>query len=186
MTKIENRISLLEDDQPYLMTSSHKIDKNYQVLVDKIEDLENRSPRKIIRMVGLPNSYAASSLLELCKCAIPFALGMKHSCMVKRAHRLGQPHPKRTSLRPIIANFLNCQKKIAILQQFRRAGSMRIERHKLLMFADYSQEVSRKRDFSQICATLHSKHIKFTLAYPATLYVQASIGVKMSFTTPID
>lgn len=41
ISDIENRISVIEDEQPSLMAASQKLE-NCQALVDKIEDLENR------------------------------------------------------------------------------------------------------------------------------------------------
>lgn len=54
---------------------------------------------------------------------------------------------------------------------------MVIEGHKLLLFADYSVEVSRKRkEFQPVCAELYKRGIRFTLAYPAVLRLQAPDG----------
>lgn len=53
---------------------------------------------------------------------------------------------------------------------------------KLLLFADYSQEVFKKRKtFSQLCASLHHKRVKFNLSYPAILHVQTPQGERVSF-----
>lgn len=56
-----------------------------------------------------------------------------------------------------------------------------------MVFADYSQEVSRKRKaFSPICVALHNKQVRYMLLYPALLSVQGPSGEKLTFTTPED
>lgn len=59
---------------------------------------------------------------------------------------------------------------------------MVIESHKFLIFADYSAEGSRKRkEFQLICAELYKRSIRFTLAYPAILRLQAPDGEQLTF-----
>lgn len=66
-----------------------------QLLTDKLDDLENRSRRNNIRIVGLPEQYKASELKDICEQTIPKALGIKTTCTVERAHRLGQINPDK-------------------------------------------------------------------------------------------
>lgn len=157
--------------------------KHIQALLDKAENLENKSRRSSLRIIGLPESYTANSLLTLCERTIPTALGLKRHCIVERAHRLGPQNSDRNSPRPVLAKFLNYQDQASILQQFKKAGHLEIAVVLLLVFADYSQEVSRKRKaFSPICAALHNKQIRFMLLYPAILNVHSPLGDKLTFT----
>lgn len=67
-------------------------------------------------------------------------------------------------------NALNYADRVAILKSFHNANSFQLDGHKLLIFADHSQEVSRRRkSFQPIYSALHLKGVKFTLAYPAIL-----------------
>lgn len=184
ITEVESKTAALEDEQNYLLASNDKMGKHIQALLDKVENLENRSGRSNLCIIGLPEYYTANSLLNLCERMIPPALGLKRNCTVERAHRLGPQNSDRNSPRPVLAKY---QDKSSILQQFRRAGQLDIEGNSLLVFADYSQEVSRKRKaFSPICAALPNKQIRFMLLYPAILNVHAPSGEKLTFTTPAD
>lgn len=135
-------------------------------------------------MVGLPKNYA---LLDLCERKKPQALGMDPECIVERAHGIGQQNINRASPRPIIVKYLNFRDKKDILHTFCKSGALKIEGHKILIFADYSMEVSKKRRaFSTICLHLYKKGVKFTLAYPVVLYVQTPAGDREAFINPID
>lgn len=62
---------------------------------------------------------------------------------------------------------------------------MTIDGHRLLIFADYSQEVSgKRRAFSPVCASLYNYRIKFILAYPAIQHVETPSGERVTFLKP--
>lgn len=55
----------------------------------------------------------------------------------------------------------------------------------LLLFADYSAELSKKRKlFTPLCSVLHNKKVRFALAYPAILRVTTADGQQHSFDDP--
>lgn len=88
-----------------------------------------------------------------------------------------------TSPRPIIVHYLNYADKAMLLQANGKMEDLDVEGYKLLLFADYSAEVFKKRkSFVHICATLYHKRKKITLAYPATLYVLRVTGKTKPFT----
>lgn len=76
ITATEQRISDLEDELHQAQALLNNSDRRYQYLADKIEDLENRSHRNNLRVIGLPESYKLQQLLELCQTDIPKALGI--------------------------------------------------------------------------------------------------------------
>lgn len=185
LIEVEQRISSIEDDQYHMSADMEKYSQAQQHLHDRMEDLENRSRRNNLRIIGLPESYKPGSLLDLCTSIILEALGMNRRCTVERAHWIGAPFNDRKHPRPIIVKYLNCADRTDILQSFRKARSVMVEGYKLLIFADYSAEVSRKRkEFQSVCAELYKRSIRFTLAYPATLRLQALDGEQLTFQSP--
>lgn len=72
--------------------------------------------------------------------------------------------------------------RVNILKSFWNSKLLQLDGNKLLLFTDYSQEVSQS--FQQICQALFQNSIKFTLAYPATLRLTDSSGEQKSFTHP--
>lgn len=82
----------------------------------------------------------------------------------------------------MIAKYLNYNDKAAILQKFRANRELQIGGHDILIFADYSMDLSKRRkNFSKICTQLYQRQIKFSLAYPATLYISMPDGGQRIF-----
>lgn len=116
---------------------------------------------------------------------IPKALGIPGPCTVQRTHRLGRYNPDRKGARQVIVCYLNYADKNTSMQKFRTNRELCIEGHDLLLFSDYSQEVTKKRkEFTGLCAALHQKQIRFMLLYPATLIVTLPNGEQKTFTDP--
>lgn len=104
---------------------------------DKINDLENRSTRNNVRIVGLPESFKQQMFLEVCQTDISKALGLKHTCTGEHAHRIGQPQPGRKTSRPVIVKYLNYTNNMAVLKSARTEGLV-YKGNPLLVFADSS------------------------------------------------
>lgn len=110
-----------------------------------------------------------------------------NSLCIERAHRIGPLQHDRKGSRPSIAKFVNYADTAQILQRFHNQRELMIEEHSLLLFADYSIEVSRKRKaICQICSALHEKQIKFFLAYPAILHLTSQSIKHHTFHDPSE
>lgn len=183
----EHRLSNLEDEVYQSHEQEIRQDKTNQYILQTLDDLENRFRRSNLRFVGFPESLQAPSILDLCSKRIPELLGLPAPCPVERAHGLGPPSPDRTTPRAVIAKYLNYADKSAILQKFRQHTPLMVDGVKILIFADYSKEVSNKcKAFQQICSGLFLQQIKFTLAYPAILRLKARNGDQLAFHDPAE
>lgn len=99
--------------------------------------------------------------------------------------RLGMLQADRKSLRQVMVQYLNYCNKASILQKFRAKRELHIEGYNLLLFADYSSDLPRKRNmFSKISFQLYQKHIKFMLTYPATLHITLPDGEQRTYQDP--
>lgn len=180
--EVEHRLSSLEEEVYQAQATEQAQEKTNQYILQKLDDLENRSRRSNLRFVGVPESLQSSAIAEFCARRVPEALGLPGPFTVERAHRMGTFAPDRKSPRPIIAKYLNYNDKTVILQKFRQNRSLEVDGIKILIFADYSMEVSKKRKaFQHICTELHQRQMKFTLAFPATLRIKAPNGDQLSF-----
>lgn len=185
IAQTEDRISSLEDDSTAQSAILARITAENRELWSKLDDLENRSRRNNMRIIGLPESVTNNQLANICAKVIPEQLGLRIPCAVERAHRIGQYMESRTKPRHVIVKYLNYADKTAIMQAFRRTRSLSLDGSKLLLFADYSIEVMKQRKaFSAICTTLHRDQVKFSLGYPATLRIQTKSGEHLTFSSP--
>lgn len=82
-------ITAVEEEAEGLQANYNSSDHILKALLEKVEDLENRSMRSNLRIIGVPESYNANDLLRLCSKAIPEALGLQSPCVVERAHCIG-------------------------------------------------------------------------------------------------
>lgn len=85
LTEAEQCISSIEDDQYNMNAAMEKFTLAQQHLHNRIEDLENRSRRNNLRIIGLPESHKHGSLrvLGVCTYALPDALGINRRCTVE-------------------------------------------------------------------------------------------------------
>lgn len=91
LNEAEQRISELEEEAQNSQAAAHQNSQTQHYILEKLDDLENRSHRNKLRVISLPESYNSESLLELGTVRIPAALGITAPCVVERAHRLGAP-----------------------------------------------------------------------------------------------
>lgn len=182
LDETEQHISTLEEELMEVHSGNNKTDTTIQMLLDKVDDLENRSRRNNLRIVGVLEMVKPIDLQKLCEEIIPQAMGMTKRVTVERDQRLGAPQPDRRGLGQVIARYLNFNDKNTILQKFPVKRELVIDGQHLLLFLNYSAEVSKRRKmFSKICSTLYLRKITFTLAYPATLHLVVPDGKQYSF-----
>lgn len=183
----ETPISTIDDDIAEFHSFDNGTDRTIKALLEKVDDLENRSRRNNLRIIGIPESYNNIDVLRLCTSEISETLGLNSTCVVERAHRIGAIQQDKKGPWPSKAKYLNYADKAQILQRFRNKHELMVEGHSLLLFGDYSLEVSRTcKAFSKVCAALLVKQIKFSLAYPATLLLMSQSGRQLVFLDPKD
>lgn len=138
----EKQILTTEDDLQLQKLQITKLDPYMQT------DLKNRSRHNTLRRVGLSEANEMQDLLQLCAVEIPRTLGIKKQTDVERAHHLGlNPQAIRRGPRQVILKYMNYTDKASILQTFRSKRSLQIEGTDLLIFADYSAELTKKENF---------------------------------------
>ncbi|XP_073537710.1 uncharacterized protein [Phyllobates terribilis] len=74
LTELESRISNIEDDSNEDHSKIVAMAREYSILRDRIDDLENSSRRSNLHLVGLPESYQQNTLKPLCENEVPKAI----------------------------------------------------------------------------------------------------------------
>lgn len=145
-------------------------------LLDRVEDLENRSRRTNLRIVNVPEdsegvedtvNFMSTMFMEITGNAL-----FDSAPVLERAHRVGKK-PERVGLppRPFVVCFGRYQEKERLLQ-WARQHTTTYRNATLRIYPDFSPSLSRKRaEFKDIKQSLYSKGIKFQLLYPAILRV---------------
>lgn len=115
ITQVEERISSLEDELTASSAAVARITATNRDIWDKLDDLENRSRRNNLRIIGLPESVSTAQLTNICAKIIPEQLGLRIPCTIERAHCIGQFSETRAKPRHVIVKYLNYADKNAIM-----------------------------------------------------------------------
>ncbi|KAL1256460.1 hypothetical protein QQF64_012005 [Cirrhinus molitorella] len=188
ITEVENaaadydrRLSLVE--QKWLKIQSENIS-----LREKLVDLEARSRRQNIRIVGLPEKIENGRPTEFLTEFIPDLLGASNFSKpleVDRAHRLGRQSPGENARpRVMIARIHHFKMKEKILVLARQQFPLRYKDRPIYIFPDLPAEIMKRRQaFEDVRKQLRNAGVRNGFIYPARLRVSHGTTDKV-FSSP--
>uniref|UniRef100_A0A669EAR5 L1 transposable element RRM domain-containing protein n=1 Tax=Oreochromis niloticus TaxID=8128 RepID=A0A669EAR5_ORENI len=183
--EMEHALTVCSDDVAEMKNTIKSLTTHVAKLENKCEDLESRSRRNNVRIVGVPegpDTCTTAAVASLLKEA--FDLGKEP--LLDRSHRTLQPKDGDAP-RPIIVKFHYFQEKVDVLRKAMRAGPITHNGKRFYIYPDYSAAVRKKRAaFTEVRGLLRRcTGVKYGLLYPATLKITAPAGEQMSFEDPI-
>lgn len=149
----------------------------------KVADLESRSRRQNIRILGLPESIESGSPTEFFSKLLCELLGnntLPSPPEIDRAHRSLAPKPSPGQRpRPVILRLHRYQTKDLIIREARRRGRLEYHGQPVRIVEDYSPEVlSQRATYGGVMAELYKLGLKPALLYPARLRVTLASGIR--------
>lgn len=181
----------LSDASDRLITLEKRYDsliKEHKKLQDKCTDLESRSRRQNLRIIGIaegaennnPTHFVTKFLVEV--------LGKENfgsPIVIDRAHRSLAPKPRNGERpRAMIIRLHYYSDKEKILKLSRDKGRLVYDGSPVHIFPDMSPEVGRQRAaFNSVKTRLRSAGIPYSLFFPAKLVVTMN-GSRHAFTDP--
>lgn len=171
------------------------LEKSYQSLAaehkklqDKCTDLENRSRRQNIRLIGIPEGAEANKPTDFVAKFLIEVLGDENfdgPILIDRAHRSLAPKPRAGERpRPMIARLHYYSDKEKIMLMSRTKGRLLFEGSPVHIFPDMSPEVGRQRAaFNPVKVKLRTAGIPYRMLFPAKLEITMN-GSRMTFTDP--
>lgn len=172
----EQRISDAEDNVNGLISKVSTLESTVKTLSNKVEDLECRSRRNNVRVVGLPERTEGQDTVKFLENWIPDALGMdsRETLVIERAHRIGiltNNDSRRTRPRTLIMKFLNFQDKERVLKAARIKGNVLYNNEQIRFHPDLSAGVHKmQREYDDVRRKLRDKGIhKHRILFPARL-----------------
>ena len=160
---------MLEEKTSTLTTSNAK-------LAAKVLDLESRSRRNNIRVIGLPETIEGTQptafFSNMLGEVFGDVLGSPPEC--ERAHRSLAPKPApHQRPRPVIIRLLKFQHKDRIIREARlKRGQLKFQNHSILIFEDYPPEVVElRREYREVMSELYKLNLKPALLFPARLTI---------------
>lgn len=154
----------------------------------KLEDLENRSRRNNIRVIGIPERDEGPRPTAFVEALLLEVFGEESFAkppVVDRAHRSLAPPPKQNQPpRPMIIRLHHFQTKELILRLSREKGQLLFRGARVHFYPDFSAELAKKRAaFIPAKNKLREAGLEFALLHPARLRV-AHNGAKHFFDSP--
>uniref|UniRef100_A0A8B9GUN5 L1 transposable element RRM domain-containing protein n=1 Tax=Astyanax mexicanus TaxID=7994 RepID=A0A8B9GUN5_ASTMX len=156
-----------------------KLAENLNKLRAKLAELEDRSRRNNLRLVGLPEGLEGDDAIGFIQKHLPVWIPSLagRAFEIERAHRV-YSGASNTAFKPgsLIFKLLRYNDRQLNLAAYRKAGSPLVHAQaKLLLFADYSKATAVKQKvFAPHVASLRQRGADTFLLYPARLKVRHS------------
>uniref|UniRef100_A0A3Q3J1Z3 L1 transposable element RRM domain-containing protein n=1 Tax=Monopterus albus TaxID=43700 RepID=A0A3Q3J1Z3_MONAL len=165
------------------------IAKDHKKLMDKCMDLENRSRRQNLRLVGIKEGAEGHNTIKFVAGFFSTVLGPDNFAtplVIDRAHRTLAPKPARHGERPraILVRLHYYTDKMRILDLGRMKGRLTYEGAPVYIFPDMSPEVNKLRAaYNLVKKKLREANVEYSLFYPAKLCITLN-GTRHSFNSP--
>lgn len=190
VTEHGQRISSLEDNSnevdlrlQQLETACSTLQQDNVLLKAKVADLEGRSRRQNIRIIGLPESLEGPRPTVFFSELLVDVFGtevLPSPPELDRAHRSLAPKPATGDKpRPVILRLHRFQVKDLLIREARRRGDLFYKEHKIRLYEDYSSDVLKQRaEYKSSMAELYKRGYKPALLFPAKLRISLPNGEK--------
>lgn len=181
LSSVDQRIEALEATCTELREANIRLSA-------KLNDLEGRSRRLNIRIIGIEEGEEGARPTEFISKLIPELLGQDNfskRVKVDRAHRSLKEKPKPNERpRPFIAKLHNESDVRDILRLCREKGTLKYNDEKVSIFPDYTAEVvNQRKAFKNVKIRLIDAGAKCNLRFPAKLHVVYG-AITKEFATP--
>uniref|UniRef100_H2ZX48 L1 transposable element RRM domain-containing protein n=1 Tax=Latimeria chalumnae TaxID=7897 RepID=H2ZX48_LATCH len=177
LDKLTNRMDATENwisDCDDRLCQVENLTAEIHYLREKCNDLENRSHRSNLRIVGIPEGLEERDPEAFVGSLIPKVLGANtfpQRLEIERAHQALRPRlgPRECPC-IMLVKFLRFQDKVAVMRKARELGALTWENHKIFFFPDLSSDLQAKRkEFTEARRLCHSLKLSFSLLYPMKL-----------------
>ena len=150
-----------------------QLEASHKSLQEKVIDLETRSRRQNIKVVGLPERAWGKNPLDFFAVFLRNLAGAAHfptPIEVDGAHRLGQPSEAGARPRVMIARIHSFLVKEKILQLARENTPLTYNGSRIHIYPDYPAEIMKRRQpFEEVRKKLNNAGMRTGFLYPARL-----------------
>ncbi|KAJ1127814.1 hypothetical protein NDU88_006207 [Pleurodeles waltl] len=185
ISRLDQRVATVESQ----VASWTDRDLELSHLRSKLTDLEDRSHRNNVRLLGFPEGAEGADIFSYLRDILPKLtdITLDPPLEFQRAHRLG---PKRQDgsdrPRPIIVCMLRHLQACQLLQMAQTQGPLRLGNLEIRISADFSKETAdRRRALLSFRTQLRRLDVKFGLFEPARMWIIKN-GKSQKFCNPED
>lgn len=147
----------------------------------KVMDLESRSRRQNLRILGLPETVEGGSPVEFFSnflCEIFGSEILSSPPEIDRAHRIFTSRSADGQRpRPVIIRLHRYQIKDLLIKEARRRKTLQYKGHAIHLVEDYAPQVmSQRAEYRGVMKVLYDRGLHPSLAYPARLRIKLRNG----------
>ena len=186
VSDVELSLSTCTDDIVALRAKVEHLTQEAAKMEDKCDDLESRSRRQNIRIIGIPeddpNSASAANVSKL----LMEAFSLVKEPLIDRSHRALAPKPAPGNRpRAIVARLHYYNDCNEILRKARELQRITLRNMSISVFPDYTPKTARARAaFTEVRHLLRGiDGVRFGILFPARLRITYA-GVQRDFTSP--
>ncbi|KAJ8379208.1 hypothetical protein AAFF_G00223200 [Aldrovandia affinis] len=185
--ELEQGMSHWSDTTVPIQTELQTLSAEVTTICDKCENLEGRSRRNNLRIIGVEESLEGPWPREFIAHLLKDLLKLDDKPLLDRAHRLLNPRPKQgRNPRPFIVRVLFSHLRInSAPGQTTGTGSLHYNGQKILLFPDYTAAVAKKRaaidDFKRMLRGC--KEVRYGFLFHARFRLYHN-GTQKVFNTP--
>lgn len=186
LKELEESASSHSDILSTLQSTVDHLTTKVKHLDEKCEDLEARSRRNNIRIIGIPEGKEGPRPREFISQLLSETLSLPEQPLIDRVHRINRQKPKpEDPPRPFILRLHYYHVREEILRRAIEKNKLEYQGRKIHIFPDFPPSVVKQRAaFTKVREMLRGRSdVRYGLIYPARLMVTHG-GVKMSFTDP--
>lgn len=180
--EMEHALTECSDDIAELKTAIKSLTANVAKLENKCEDLESRSRRNNIRIVGVPEGPDTCTTTAVAALLME-AFGLTQEPLLDRSHRTLQPKPKPGERpRAIVCRLHYHSDCVDILRRARELQQIKVRDLTISVFPDHTAKVARARAaFNEVRRQLRGiDGARYGLFHPARLRITYN-GVEKDF-----
>ncbi|KAL7865919.1 hypothetical protein SRHO_G00111660 [Serrasalmus rhombeus] len=180
--EMEHALTECSDDIAAMKATIESLTANVAKLENKCEDLESRSRRNNIRILGVPEGPDTCTTAAIAA-VVKEGFGLVKEPLLDRSHRTLQPKPK-TGDRPrvIVCRFHYHSDCVDILRRARELRQIKVRDQIISIFPDYTAKVARARAvFNEVRRQLRGiDSARYGLIHPARLRITYN-GIEKDF-----
>lgn len=182
----EMRISTAEDEMQTLKETIENLESKTKHLTNKVEDLEGRSRRNNLRVLGIPEKVEGNDTCSFMEKWIADILKITPP-VLERAHRITASQSSTKYPRTIIIKCLNYKDRENILKAARIQKEVTYQNNKIRFLPDLPTEVyKQQRSYDGVRKRLRELGLdKHRVIYPARLLL-TNDDRTVVFNTPAD
>ncbi|KAK7933063.1 hypothetical protein WMY93_003959 [Mugilogobius chulae] len=186
ITEAEQRISTAEDEIQSLKEVVERLENKTKTLTNKVEDLEGRSRRNNLRILGIPEKEEGNDACSFMEKWIADILKITPP-ILERAHRITASQNPAMYPRTMIVKCLNYKDRENILRAARSQKEVTYQKSKIRFLPDLPTEVyKQQRRYDGVRRRLREHGLdKHRILYPARLLLTNEERTVI-FNTPAD